>query len=381
MKYLINLSIILLFSINIYAQKTIKISGQIINTNGDNIAYANIKLKDNSIGTTSDIDGNFNIVVPIKRKYIIQVSYIGYKKKKIELSFSELNKKQIITLNPSLSEISEVSVTSTNNLTANLIKIEKKAIERLPNMSGNIETVLKSMPGVASNNELSSQYSVRGGSFDENLIYVNDIQIYRPFLIRAGKQEGLSFVNSDMVSSINFSAGGFDARYGDKMSSVLDIKYNKPTEFSGKVSMSMLGASVHFEDAINNGKFTYNTGFRYKTSQYVLNSLDVEGSYKPEFYDLQTFITYHVNEKFSLDFLGNYGLNKYNFTPQNRQTTFGTVQDALSLNIYYDGNEIDKFETYLASVSANYIPNEKLSLKFIASSFNTQEAETYDILG
>ncbi|MDA3779902.1 MAG: carboxypeptidase-like regulatory domain-containing protein [Bacteroidales bacterium] len=365
---------------NIYAQETAIITGNIQDTNGNVISYANIKLKGSTIGTTSNIKGDFKLLVPIRKSYTIQISYIGYKAKEIQIAFSELNNGKTIYLKPSLNEISEVSVTGTNNQMSNLIKIEKKAIERLPNMSGNIETVIKSMPGVASNNELSSQYSVRGGSFDENLIYVNDIQVYRPFLIRAGKQEGLSFVNSDMVSSIKFSAGGFAAQYGDKMSSVLDIKYNKPTEFSGKVSMSMLGASVHFEDAIN-GKLTYNTGFRYKTSKYILNSLDVEGNYNPEFYDLQTFITYKVNTKLRIEVLGNYGLNKYNFTPQNRETTFGTVQDALSLNIYYDGNELDKFETYLGSISANYVPNEKLSLKFIASSFNTQEAETYDILG
>lgn len=381
MKSIINIIIIFLLSIPVYAQKTAILTGQIKNLQGNTIQNANIQLKTSSIGTISDIKGNFKLIVPIKKSYTIEISYIGYEKKELQINFENVNKDHIIILNQSINQISEVSVTGTNSQSSNLIKIEKRAIEMLPNLSGNIETVIKSMPGVASNNELSSQYSVRGGSFDENLIYVNDIQIYRPILIRAGKQEGLSFVNSDMVSSINFSAGGFDAQYGDKMSSVLDIKYNKPTEFSGKASMSLLGASAHFEDALLNGKLTYNTGFRYKTSQYLLNSLDVEGDYNPEFYDFQTFITYSANNKLRFDILGNYGLNKYNFTPQNRETTFGTVQDALSLNIYYDGNELDKFETYMGSISVNYIANDKLSLKFIASSFNTQEAETYDILG
>ena len=215
-----------------------------------------------------------------------------------------------------------------------------------PPPPGQVETIIKSQAGVSSNNELSSQYSVRGGNFDENLVYVNDVEIYRPFLVRSGQQEGLSFINSDLVSSIKFSAGGYDARYGDKMSSALDITYKRPRSFAGSATVSLLGASAHVEGASRTRRFTYLAGYRYKTTPYLLNTLETSGDYKPQFSDLQALFTYQLTRTLEVSFLGNYSSNKYQFIPQTRNTEFGTKDLPLNLRIYYEGQELDQFDTY-----------------------------------
>jgi len=248
-----------------------------------------------------------------------------------------------------------------------------------PNNS--IEAILKTFPGVNSNNELSSQYSVRGGNFDENLVYVNDIEVYRPFLIRSGQQEGLSFINSKMVSDIHFSAGGFEAKYGDKMASVLDVKYKEPEEFAGSVGMSLLGADAHIEGASKNHRFTYITGARFKSNQYVLRSLDTDGEFKPVFFDFQTYLTYDISEKWEIGVLGNMALNRYKFIPQTRQTEFGTINEALQLTVFFDGQEVDQFQTYFGAISNTFKPRENIELKFITSTFSSLEDEKFDIEG
>jgi hypothetical protein len=222
---------------------------------------------------------------------------------------------------------------------------------------------------------------VRGGNFDENLVYINDIEVYRPMLVRAGQQEGMSIINSDMVSTIEFSAGGFGAKYGDKMSSVLDIHYRKPSEFMGSVTASLLGASAHIEDVTKNGKLAHISGIRYKTNKYLLGSLDEKGEYDPNFLDFQTYITYALNSKFDISVLGNIARNQYKFIPQTRQTSFGTWDAPLNTTIYFDGQEVDDFQTYLGAVSANYHPNNELNFKFISSAYYATENVTYDILG
>jgi hypothetical protein len=213
------------------------------------------------------------------------------------------------------------------------------------------------------------------------MVYINDIEVYRPMLVRSGQQEGMSIINSDMVSTIEFSAGGFDAKYDDKMSSVLDIKYRKPNEFSGSATASLLGASAHFEDVAMKGKLAHISGIRYKTSKYLLGSLDEQGEYDPEFLDFQTYITYSITNKFDVSFLGNVARNQYKFIPETRQTTFGTWDAPLNTTIYFDGQELDDFQTYLGAVSGNYHPNNSLNLKFIASAYYATERVTYDILG
>ena len=210
---------------------------------------------------------------------------------------------------------------------------------------------------------------------------MNDIEVYRPFLIRAGQQEGLSFINSDLVSSIEFSAGGFDVKYGDKMSSVLDIKYRRPTQYSGSAAASLMGGSVHLEDLSKNGKFSHITGVRYKTNRYMLGSLDEKGEYNPQFIDAQTYLTYKFSKSFDISFLGNLAQNQYNFIPQTRKTSFGTWNKAYNATIYFEGQEVDRFVTSTGALVANYHQGDRLNMKFITSVFNSREEETYDILG
>lgn len=373
---------IFFFAITAVAQEVTTLKGFVLDKDGKAVVSAHIRNMSNNTGVISEKNGSYALKIPKDKNVLIQVSCIGYGSQSFTVnSKSDQISDYNIILEVSISDIGEVAIVGGLSPESNLIKIEAKHIALNPDISGNLESLIKTMPGVSSNSELSSQYSVRGGNFDENLVYVNDIEIYRPMLVRSGQQEGLSFLNSDMVSSIHFSSGGFESRFGDKMSSVLDIRYNKPTEFSGTVSLSLLGGTVQLEDVSKNGKFTYNSGFRYKTSQYVLNSLETKGDYNPNFYDFQTYLTYKVNRSLDFDFLGYYSLNSYKFVPENRETSFGTIDQALNLKIYYDGKEVDRFETYLGAFTTNFNPNEKLSLKLIFSAFQTLEQETYDIQG
>lgn len=372
----------LFFAFSLDAQNTVSLKGKVIDVEGKPIESAHIRNMSNNTGVISEKDGSYSLKIPKDKNVLVQVSCIGFKASSFTINsakdkISDFN----IVLKVFVSDIGEVSIVGELSPESNLVKIESKFISLNPDISGNLESLIKTLPGVSSNTELSSQYSVRGGNYDENLVYVNDIEIYRPMLVRSGQQEGLSFLNSDMVSSIHFSSGGFESRFGDKMSSVLDIRYSKPVDFSGTVSLSLLGGTAQLEDISKNGKFTYNAGFRYKTSQYILNSLETKGNYNPNFYDFQSYLTYKVNNKLDFDFLGYYALNDYQFVPENRETSFGTVSKALNLKIYYDGQEVDKFETYMGAFTTSYNPNENLSLKLIFSAFKTLEEETYDIQG
>jgi len=382
MKIIVNIFILIISIQLTVAQNIETLKGKVLNTEGEPVELAHIRNMSNNTGVASEKDGSYSIKIPKDKNVLIQVSCIGYKARSftVNSSIDSISNFKII-LEVSVSNIDEVAVVGELSPESNLVKIESKHIELNPDISGNLESLIKTLPGVSSHTELSSQYSVRGGNFDENLVYVNDIEIYRPLLVRSGQQEGLSFLNSDMVSSIQFSSGGFESRFGDKMSSVLDIRYNKPYEFSGSVSLSLLGATAHLEDMSKNGKFTYNAGVRYKTSQYVLNTLETKGDYNPDFYDIQTYLTYKATKTLDFDLLAYYSLNSYRFIPQNRETSFGTIDQALNLKIYYDGNEIDRFETYMGAFTSSFNPNENVSLKLIFSAFQTAEEETYDIQG
>jgi hypothetical protein len=237
------------------------------------------------------------------------------------------------------------------------------------------------MPGVASANELSSTYSVRGGNYDENLVYINDFEVYRPLLVRSGQQEGLSIINPDMVDAINFSAGGFDAIYGDKLSSVLDIKYRKPKAFAGSVSASLLGASLELENRSKNEHWYYMLGLRQKSNQYLLNTFETKGEYKPSFTDLQLLTGYELSSKFNIELFANYSRNRYNLVPQSRETNFGTINDAKRFTVYFEGQETDRYQTNTGALSLTYHPQDKLSLKLIGSAYRTEEEENFDILG
>ena len=375
------LTYLLLFIVSAIKAQTIE--GIITDINNNFLSSVNISIINKSNGVTSDISGKYKIYTEANRSHVIAFSFIGYQTEKIRIPM--LKKGQNYTLNIILQEsniiLKDIIVKDQKSRKSNLSRIKTKHVEVIPGSNGGIESILKTLPGVSSANELSSQYSVRGGNFDENLVYVNGIEVYRPFLIHSGQQEGLSFVNPDLVGSILFSAGGFAAKYGDKMSSVLDIKYKKPKSSNGSVNLSLLGGSAHFEGINNNKRLSYLFGIRHKSNQYLLNSLDTEAEYKPRFSDLQTYLNYKLDTDWDISFLGNISKNEYNMIPQNRDTDFGTFNEALRLTIYFEGQEVDRYETYFGALSTKYNPNTHLQLQLTTSAFQTFEQENFDILG
>ncbi|RLD94829.1 MAG: TonB-dependent receptor [Bacteroidetes bacterium] len=375
-------SLILIIATVVNGQDTGTLEGSIRDSIGDPVEFANVALQGTQQGTMTKQDGSYTMEVPSGRSYTVIISCVGYRTKQfaVRLGAGE-SRQQDITLQTDIRALREVSVSARQERGSTFQRIDVEDLNYMPTTTGKVETIIKSQAGVSSNNELSSQYSVRGGNFDENLVYVNDVEIYRPFLVRSAQQEGLSFVNSDLVSSIKFSAGGYDARYGDKMSSALDISYKRPREFAGSASISLLGASAHVEGASKTERFTYLAGYRYKTTQYLLNTLETSGDYKPQFSDLQTQLSYQISRKLELSFLGNYSSSKYQFIPHTRNTEFGTKDLPLNLRIYYDGQEMDQFDTYLGAFTLNWKPRKGLSLKLIGSAFRTSEEETFDIIG
>jgi len=357
------------------------IKGMVSNEKGQAIYGAHIKIKENSLTVTTDKKGKFLIHCEASRKITIQVSHIAYeileKEFILRSGHSEL-------FNPVLKEkrqsLDEVNIAAQVKLQNKGIYVQTKDIDKLASAGGeSIEHVLKTLPGVSSNNELSSQYSVRGGNFDENLVYINDIEVYRPTLIRSGQQEGLSIINPDLVSSVLFSAGGFDAKYGDKLSSVLDIKYKTPRSFEASADVSLLGTTAHIANASKNKKLSYLAGFRYKTNRYLLASLDTEGSYNPNYSDFQALVNYQFNSKWSLHLWTNISKNKYGFKPKDRETNFGTISDAIQLKMYFDGQEKDEFKTDMEALSLKFHPDSKTIFQLIANRYATTEQERFDI--
>ena len=374
------LTFTLLLSVLGYGQT---ISGLITDEENNILSAVNISVLGKSIGVISEDDGLYSLTIPANRSVVIGYSFIGYHIEKIRIPM--LKKGQTYTLNIQLQSSStlldDVIVTDQKSRKKSFSRIKPKHVSVLPGNSGGIEAILKTLPGVSSANELSSQYSVRGGNFDENLVYVNGIEVYRPFLVRSGQQEGLSFVNTDMVGSIQFSAGGFEAKYGDKMSSVLDITYKRPRETAASLQLSMLGGSGHIEGTNKNGRLSYLIGARHKTSKYLFNAMDTKADYTPKFSDLQAFINYEINTDWQISFLGNISKNEYTMIPENRDTDFGTINEALKLRIYFEGQEVDKYETYFGALSTTYQPSTELNLQFTTSAFQTFEQENFDILG
>jgi hypothetical protein len=358
------------------------IFGRVTDSGKHPLELVNVALQGTGTGTTSRVDGQYVLTIPANEKLIVVFSSIGFR-----TSFHSLtvNPGQRLELNMVMEEgitrIDDVSVVTRRETEGSLIRLDPKMVNIIPGSTGGMEAILKTLPGVSSNNELSSQYSVRGGNFDENLVYVNDIEIYRPFLIRSGQQEGLSFVNSDLISSIKFSAGGFEAKYGDKMSSVLDIQYKKPEAFAGSAALSLLGGSVHLEDISRDSSLSHITGIRYKTSKYLLSSTDTQADYNPSFFDFQTYVSLKLSPKSELNFLGYFANNQFTFERQTRETSFGTLSEALKLKIYFEGSEIDEFTTFMGAVSFQHQPSQQAKHTLTLSAFRTQEEETFDILG
>lgn len=361
------------------AQNKVRIYGYVIDVNNRGIELANVYSEKTSSGTATNHNGYYELTLDVRDSATISYSMIGYYTVKHKISSTQKVQQVSVVLYPSLNEMKDVNVLAQRRQTSSFDRIDPKNYKIIPNANGGIESLLITFAGVNQNNELSSQYNVRGGNFDENIVYVNGTEVYRPLLIRAGQQEGLSFVNPDLVKSLSFSSGGFEAKYGDKMSSVLDIEYKKPTETESSVSMSLLGASAYVGTASE--KFTQIHGVRYKTSAYLLGTLDTKAEYNPNFFDYQTYMTYQLSSRWELTFLGNFSQNNYQFTPISRSTTFGTYNTPRNLDISFEGWEDDLFRTAFGAFGANFNPNKNLKLNFTASTFHTNENETYDILG
>ncbi len=373
---------LLLLNLSAISQEYAEVHGKITDERNLPLALVNVYIQGLPGGAVTRPDGTFSLKIPANREITLFISSIGYStltyKVKAEAGKKiELNRK----LKESTTQLPDFVVEDRQIRATSLSPIDPKLANAIPSTAGGIEALIKTMPGVSSNNELSSQYSVRGGNYDENLVYVNDVEIYKPFLVRSGQQEGLSFLNSDLVASILFSAGGFESRYGDKMSSVLDIRYKRPTETSGSVSASLLGASLHLEGSSKDRRFMYLMGFRQKSNAYVLKALETKGDYKPSFTDLQGMLIYEVNPKLEFSLLGNYARNAYNLEPSDRTTSFGTINEALQLRVYFDGKEVDRFVNYMGAFTTTYRPVKDVSLRLIVSAFQTIESETFDIMG
>jgi len=359
------------------------IKGVITDLKGNPIEAATIGVPGTVYGTSSDPSGKYSFTLPGDQTYRLIVRHISFEEFVTNISVAAGEQRSLSpVLGGKAMEISTFTKSEERNRERPLRKIEGGMAKFNPSVTGSVESLLPAQAlGVSINNELSSQYSVRGGNFDENLVYVNGIQVYRPFLIRSGQQEGLSFINSDLVSNIAFSSGGFEAIYGDKLSSVLDITYKKPEKFGGSASAGLLGFNAHLENASDNKRFTQIHGVRYYSNQYLLGSLDTEGDYRPRFIDYQTYLTYAFNTNWEVSFLGNFSQNRYQFAPENRQASFGTVSSAVGLNVFFDGQEIDAYQTSFGALTLQWTPRYNLNMRLIASAFQTTESETFDIEG
>ncbi|ASV32498.1 TonB-dependent receptor [Maribacter cobaltidurans] len=371
---------ILLFCI-IGAAQTASITGIVLD--GENNPLPNTEISSGTTRTFSDDTGFYLMELVSDVETTIIFSHIGYQK--VILENLLLNTNETLEFNPVLKsnalQVDEVTITANGNRKPmEVLSISPEKIRKIPGANAGVENILKLLPGVTSNNELSTQYSVRGGNYDENLVYINEIEVYRPFLIRSAQQEGLSFVNSDLVQDVMFSPGGFQAKYGDKLSSVLDITYKIPTSKSIKGDFSFLGANISMDTRSKNKKLSSTSGFRYRNNSLLLNSLQTQGSLKPSFTDFQSYVTYQVTNKFSLNFLGNLSINNYKNEPGRRQTNFGTIADPRALTIFYEGKENNRFATELGALKANYFVNENTTLKLISSLYHTTEEEYSDII-
>ena len=369
---------------NVMAQKAV-VYGKVTDERGEPLDVVHIRLSKGSIGTLSNFKGEYSLNVPESDTLRIIFTSLGYKRveRVVNTKSDGKQEKKIkldVVLKQNLAVINDVEVVTNQRNTNTLEKIDTKVVKNVRGASGNaVEDMIGTMAGVTANNELSSGYSVRGGSFDENLVYINGIEIYRPQLISSGQQEGLSAINPDMVGSIGFSTGGFAPEYGDKMSSVLDITYRKPEKFEASAEVSLLGASASVGQSTK--RFSHLHGARFKRNASLLSSLDSKGEYDPRFFDYQTYLTFDFNKDWSASFLGNIAINHYKFTPESRETSYGTFNDARNFKVYFDGHEQDRFDTYFGALTLNYKGFKNTNLQFMASAFKTDEEVTYDISG
>ena len=365
---------------NCFAQSA-TISGIVLSDG--NVPLSNVNIVANEFGTTTNLDGFYILEITADTENTITFSHIAYTD--VIIKDLILTTNETFEFNPVLksdiTQIDGVTVSANGKKTiSNVLNITPEDIRKIPGANSGVETILKLLPGVSSNNELSTQYAVRGGNYDENLVYVNEIEVYRPFLIRSAQQEGLSFVNSDLVQNVKFSAGGFQAKYGDKMASVLDINYKTPTLFSLRADLSFLGASTSLETVSKNQKLSSVSGIRYRNNSLLVNSQQTQSNFNPAFTDVQSYVTYRFSPKFQLNFLGNLAVNDYTNKPINRQTNFGTIDNPQALVVYYEGQEINKYTTALGALKGSYILNENTTLKLISSIYHTTEEEYSDVI-
>ncbi|WP_294791641.1 TonB-dependent receptor [Prevotella sp.] len=371
--------ICLLVTVTASAQ-TFTLHGRVTDENNEPIEFASVSCLKQGKMTMTSLKGEYSMQLHSADSVVIKFSMIGYKAKTRILRRPRGKQTLQIVLHSDENQLGEVTITGKKIETGQMEDISKDHLKSLPSASGNaVEELIQSQAGVSTHSELSSQYNVRGGSFDENSVYIDNVEIYRPFLVRSGQQEGISVINPDMVEKISFSTGGYEARYGDKMSSALNIKYRKPKKFEATASASMLGASAFV--GVSNKKVSWSNGFRYKTTKHLLGSMDTKGEYSPTFIDYQTYLTYTPNKRWEIKLLGNISDNHYNFTPEDRETKFGTMENVKAFQVYFDGQEKDVFRTFFGAVGITRNFGEKTSLSLIASAFNTREQEKYDIQG
>ncbi|MCC9016890.1 TonB-dependent receptor [Flavobacterium lipolyticum] len=362
-----------------FAQKA-HVKGVILDEQKHPVAGVNISSSGNV--SQSDSDGFYEIIVPSGKKISLIFTHVSLKMMSLTV---HLASNEIFVFNPLMSsseeQMGEVFVSSkSKKRIQGIANVDVATIKKIPGANAGIENILKTLPGVNSNNELSTQYAVRGGNYDENLVYVNEVEVYRPFLIRSGQQEGLSFTNTDLVQNVDFSAGGFQAKFGDKLSSVLDITYRKPTQFGASLEASLLGGSISVDAVSKNKKWSAVTGVRYRNNSLLVNSQDTQTNYTPTFADIQTNVNYDISKKWQMSFLGNISQNKYLYQPLTRETKFGTIDQPMALAVYYEGRERDQYNTYFGALKTTYKASPTFTLKLIGSLFHTIEQEHFDIL-
>ena len=365
MKTKINWIALLFFftGLHFYAQ-TARIKGIILNENKEPVEGVNISCENKS--TNSNANGFYELTIPANQKVILVFSHVSLMKITTSLQLKpnedfEFN----VVMSDKAEQMGEVVIVNNRKRVQGITNLEPEVIRKIPGANAGVENILKTLPGVYSNNELSTQYAVRGGNYDENLVYVNEIEVYRPFLIRSGQQEGLSFTNTDLVQNVDFSAGGFQAKYGDKLSSVLDITYRRPTKFGASADASFLGDNVSVDAVSKNQKWSAITGARYRNNSLLVKSQETETNFRPSFIDFQTNITYNASTKWQWSFLGNISQNKYDYKPFTRQTNFGTIDEPIALQVFYNGQEKDKYDTYFGALKSTFTVNENFNLKLI----------------
>ncbi len=377
------LAIFLLFCATLVkGQSTAVILGKVFDENNKPINNTTVNIPALEIGTNTNANGSFELTVPANQYLDIRFFKIGFKEVVLNYRLNKAEKKSItITLLKSSNALVEVKKRGNRRRNeAGNVQINVAQASIMPSTIGGIEGLLKVFLS-GNNNELTSQYNVRGGNFDENLVYINDFEVYRPYLVRSGQQEGLSVINSDLVQGVNFSTGGFQSKYGDKISSVLDVQYRRPKKFAGSITTSLLGVGAHVEGINKSKRLTYQIGIRQKSNAYLLGAQQTTGQYNPSFTDVQANIKYDLSSTWQAEILGNYARNRFNFIPEEYSSTFGLINKAFNLTIFYTGAEDSKFDSRFGGISFTNTPNNKLTLKFLASAFQTNEVETYDLLG